>query len=243
MQNELQYEYDLFNKYYSNYNDSLYGIKMKYEHTIRVMEYAKDIAVNELLSYPDYLIAIKCALFHDIARFKQWDTYQTFEDGKSFDHGDEGYNILKELGYNDEIVLQSTKYHNKKEVGSEVDDRTRLFCNITRDADKLDIMATQGLICQGEFILTDDIIDAFKDHRLVTNNPNYEHTDAFYIYRMIAFIFDLNFKRSLEIVKNRNIISDKFALLRGCCKDPNQLEILKELENICNKYIDERISD
>ena len=242
MQNDLKAEFNLFNNYYSMFDNTNPNIRLKYDHTIRVVDYAKDIAINEKLSYEDLLMATKCALFHDIARFKQIRDYNTFEDAKSFDHGDEGFNVLKELGVLDPTILLSTKYHNKKSVPDEIDDKTKIFCNITRDADKLDIIATQCITCD-EVVIPKDVIDSFKNHTLVKNNPDYENNNAFHIFRMIAFIFDMNYERSLEIIKNTNIIQDKFNLLRSASRNENEINIINELELICNKYIDERISD
>lgn len=229
----------LYNDYYEQFDHSLYGVSMKYDHTMRVVDYAKDIAKSLEMPEDDYELACKCALFHDIARFKQWQEYHTFEDTLSFDHGDEGYNILKELGINDEIILLSTKYHNKYAVG-DVDYRTKIFCNITRDADKLDIMMEQNKECNDEeFILPEDIIESFRNKKLTYNKVETESSDVANILRCVAFIFDLNYKKSFEIVKETDIVNKKFNVILE--KFDN--DIIKELKDICNKYIDERICD
>ena len=69
-------------------------IMEKFHHTFRVIEYAKDIARSEGLSDVDVILAMKCALLHDVARFRQFKMYHTYVDAKSFDHGDEGARIL-----------------------------------------------------------------------------------------------------------------------------------------------------
>ena len=155
----------IFNDYYAKFeNDNCY-IHRKYEHTFRVVDYAEKIAKSLNLSEKDIEIAKTCALLHDIARFKQITVYHTFEDAKSFDHGDEGYNILKELNTDDEILLLSTKYHNKYGL-PELNERVKMFVNITRDADKLDIMIVNGLKCSDkEYNVDKAIIDSFKNHK------------------------------------------------------------------------------
>ena len=52
-----------------------------------VEEYDGDF--NAFLPKSDYdkVLAERCALWHDIARFKQWTEYKTFVDYESFDHG------------------------------------------------------------------------------------------------------------------------------------------------------------
>ena len=210
---------NLFNSYYSRFEISQSGIYRKYDHTMRVVDYAEEIAKSLDMSEEDIDLARQCALFHDIARFKQWAEYKTFEDSRSFDHGDEGYNILKELGVTDEIILLSTKYHNKYAVPDDVDYRTKIFCNIVRDADKIDIMLEQKNICEDkEYKVAKTAIEDIKNHRQVHNLKYSDYTDASIILRCVAFIFDL--------------ILDKF--------DEDEM---KELKQICNEYINERISD
>jgi len=230
----------LYNDYYEHFDHSLYGVSMKYDHTMRVVDYAKDIAKSLEMPEDDFELACKCALFHDIARFKQWQEYHTFEDTLSFDHGDEGYNILKELGINDEIILLSTKYHNKYAVPDDVDYRTKIFCNIVRDADKLDILMVQKNICEDkEYDVAKTAVEDIKNHQQVHNLKNIPYTDATYILRCVAFIFDLNYRKSFEIVKETDIVNKKFDIILEKFDEDE----MKELKDICNEYINERISD
>ena len=203
------------------------------------MGYAKRIATSLGLSESDTELALKCALFHDIARFKQWTEYNTYIDSKSFDHGDEGANILKEIGIEDEIILESTKYHNKYKLPDNIDDRTRLFANITRDADKIDIMDKQGLKCrEKEFILSDKVLNSFRHHELIKNDAMDTSISIFNMLRQMAFIFDMNYTESLKIVKNKNIINLKCDEILSKFDEDS----IKEIKNICNKYIEERIN-
>ena len=201
---------------------------------------AKQIAKSLNLNEDDYDLACRCALFHDISRFKQWTDYSSFEDSISFDHGDEGYNILKELGIDDEIVLLSTKYHNKYEVPSDLDDRTKLFCNITRDADKLDIMIEQNkMIKDDKLVELDEIYKCFEEHKLLRNGMCSWNSSVYHILRNMAFIFDMVFDESLRIVKEKDVINNRCDLILSKFDD----ERIKNIKEICNKYINERISD
>ena len=101
MDNELR----IFNNYYQTFDKKEAHIKYKYDHTFRVVSFAEEIAKSLNLSKDDILKAKICALFHDIGRFNEAKKYHSFANSNDFDHGDEGYHILKELGYNDEIVL------------------------------------------------------------------------------------------------------------------------------------------
>lgn len=233
----MEKELDIFNNYYSNYNDLCIEIHRKYEHTMRVVSYAEKIAKSLDLNNEDIILAKKCALFHDIARFKQWNDYNTFHDKDSFDHGDMGCKILKELGINDEIILLSTKYHNKYEIDKSLDERTKLFCNITRDADKIDIMDTQEKTCKEKSIdIPKDIIDVFYEHKLLKNNITANYISVFSMLRSLAFIFDINYKESFKIIKDKDIINLKCNEIYDKTKNKD----IKKIQDILNNFINER---
>lgn len=145
----MEKEIKIFNDYVKSFDLSNDKIKNKYDHSFRVMKRAEEIAISLNLNEEDIHVATLAGLLHDIGRFNQVKYYDTFEDKKSFDHGDEGYRVLeteiKKYTDNEKeasIVLLTTKYYNKYKV-EETDEKTKMFCNIVRDADKLDIMETQ----------------------------------------------------------------------------------------------------
>ena len=231
---------EIFNNYYEQFDSNLFGIRLKYDHTMRVVNYAEQIAKSLELSDEDIELAKLCALFHDIARFKQWTNYKTLIDANSFDHGDEGYNILKELGIDDEVILLSTKYHNKYEVPDELDDRTKLFCNITRDADKVDILI--DFIKDHDydsFDIPEEVVQAFRDYIMVPNKVTANKGKTMAMLRCFGFIFDIKYKKSFNIIKESNVVNIQFdAMIKA-----SNNEYIKEIKDILNKYIDERISD
>lgn len=209
---------DLFNTYVKSFDLTVKEILGKYHHSFRVMEFAKEIAISLGLSDKDIELASICGLLHDIARFKQYTEYQTYKDRDSFDHGDVGYNILKnELlkdynGNDKEIILTTTKYHNKFSL-PHLDDRTLLFTNIVRDADKIDITIEQNnKMDDKEVILKKEMVDDILNNKLCKNKDIITDTD--FILRELSWVNDLNFKYSFEYLKNNNIFENKFNLLR-----------------------------
>ena len=202
------------------------------------MNYAKQIAQSLYLDENDIDLACCCELFHDIARFKQWDLYETFHDALSFDHGDEGYNILKELNINNNIILNSTKYHNKYSIDESLDERCKMFANITRDADKIDILLTQYRdFNDNTFRLDERVLNAFKEKKLVKNDLSLTDNQLNNLLRGIAFIFDINYKKSFEILRKTDEINHKFNMILK--KIDN--EEIKKLKDFCNKYMEERL--
>lgn len=234
----------IFNKYVKDFDLKNKNIMRKFHHTYRVVEYANDIALSLNLNDDDIILAKVCALFHDIGRFKQATEYNTFIDSKSFDHGDEGYEIVKDFIEKisddkniQDIVLCSIRNHNKKEIDSNLSERETLFCNITRDADKLDIMMEQAYqINDGVYDLKKDILECIYNHELVKNK--YVLNDIDHVCRVISFIFDMNYSYSLNIVKNI-IINKKFELLEA---NINTSE-LKKLKGFVYDYLEKRIKE
>lgn len=237
--------YKIFNQYVKSYDFKNPMIRLKFHHTYRVMEFCKEIAESLELNEKDIKIAMLCGLLHDIARFDQWTKYNTFIDAKSFDHGDEGYNILLKNNFIKEfikdkeiinIVLSTVKNHNKYLIESNLDERTTLFCKIVRDADKLDVIRELGNhIKEDEIIYNEEIIKEMYEEKMCKNNLI--KTSADDILRMISWVFDYNFKYSYNFLLKENIIKKKFELLEinGEIEEISKLKeyIFKEIEKRC----------
>lgn len=229
---------EIFDKYYSQFDNSEYWIKYKYDHTMRVVEYAKQIAISLNLSDEDVELAKLCGLFHDVSRFNQWAKYKTYVDLNSFDHGDMGYEILKELGIDNEIILISTKVHNKYEVPEELDDRTKLFCNITRDADKIDILIDLDNEADDDSVdISEEVIESFRNHKMLQNRVANSKNKTVKMLRCLAFIFNVKYEKTFEIIKEHNVVNKKCDNILSKHDDDR----IKEIKNILNEFIEERV--
>ncbi len=228
-------EIDLFNNYYNNFDKSNIIIKSKYNHTFRVVSYAESIAKSLNLNPEDITLSKICALFHDIGRFNEVKKFNNLEDSNSFDHGDEGYNVLKKLNYNNDIVLLSTKYHNKYMVPNNINERTKMFCNIVRDADKLDILTYQYSNIEPNETISKDVLGFIKNKELVDNKKITNSTEA--MLRGISFIFDINYNETFKILEKDKIIERKLSILL----DNNSSEELKNIKDDINNYIEKRL--
>ena len=212
-----------FNKYIEQFDMTNEMISRKYYHTFRVADYAKELAKSENLNEQDTFIAYLCGILHDIARFKQATEYKTFSDFKSFDHGDMGYNILVENDYisnyiqdeeSKQIILKAVKNHNKYEVETGLTDRQLFFTKLIRDSDKIDILdKLRNEIHDNSTTIDEDVMQAFKEHRLYKRDGTIRN-DATQIVQNLCLVFDLNFDRSLEIIKEKRIIERKLEVLK-----------------------------
>lgn len=233
----------IFNEYAKKFDLTIDPIMRKFHHSYRVYEYGKDIAKSLNLSEHDiYIISIAC-LFHDVSRFLQWTLYETYEDAKSFDHGDKSYEILKEelidkMNLNDEdknIVLKAVKIHNKYQIEGELTDKELVACKIVRDADKIDIMKEQGIITKDGKVKK-EIVDTLMQHKMVPNSMTLDGSEIDATLRLLAFTFDLNYKYSYQVILDNKIIENKINAI-----EIYSHEDLSELQNSMINYIKERI--
>ncbi len=224
MNKKIEKALNEFENYYNQFDTTIPKIEAKFHHTHRVVDYAVQIAESENLNEHDFYIAYVCALLHDIARFKQYQEYGTYDDGKSFDHGDVGYEILLKDDFisnfvdNEEdkkIVLKAVKNHNKFEIEEGLNEKELYFTKLTRDADKLDIMEKQGNeILDGCFELQDEFINAVYEERIVNRSKiTWNHISRVFI--TMCFIFDLNFKKSYEIIEQKGLVEKKLDCLEN----------------------------
>ena len=229
-----------FLNYTSNYDSTDFHIKRKIDHSLRVMDISKSIAESLNLSEEEIDLAVLIGLLHDIGRFEQRRIYNTFIDEKSIDHGDLGIEILKKNNYirnyikedtYDEIIYLAIKNHNKYAVEEGIDDSARIFCNIIRDADKIDIIYQATCISWSDkeeienALITEKDIIPLMDHRMVDREKDL--IDKGYpivgFIGILGFIFDINYKKSFEILKEEDYIN---------------IELIKKLES---SYIDDKI--
>lgn len=236
-----------FDRYTSSFDMSDWRIELKYHHTYRVVEYCTILAKSLNLNEHDTFLAETIGLLHDIARFPQAKEYQTFNDTISFDHGEKGVEILLEndLIYkfvdNEEdknIVLKAIQIHNKKYIEEELDEREQLFCNIIRDADKLDIMDKQGMKLEDNSTsFNEKAFEEIKNKTLITYT--YATNDATNILKTLAYIFDVNYKESFNQMIKRNMISKKYELLEAHVNK----EDFETVKNIIDNYIEKRLQE
>ena len=246
MEQNMEKSINQFNKYVQNYDLSNEMISRKYYHTFRVSEYSKELAKNENLNEHDSYIAFICALLHDIGRFKQATEFNTYIDLKSFDHGDMGYEILLKNDYisnyvTDEtdkaIVLKAVKNHNKYSIDSSLNEKEMFFAKLVRDADKLDILDKQRNEIKDNIYEIDPVaIDLLKQKKLYKRD-GITRNDATEMLLSISFIFDLNFKKSFEIIYNKKIIERKFVVLKEHFSD----NYINKLQSIIYEYINDKI--
>ena len=140
---------DAFAQYVSAYNVEDPKIRLKIDHSYRVADLAEQIAAS--LDGADPAFAWRIGLLHDIGRFEQVRRYNTFIDVISVDHGQFGADqllhegVLEQLGVRDLSEEQTRqlelaiRWHSAYRIPEGLTEQERMYCDILRDADKIDI--------------------------------------------------------------------------------------------------------
>lgn len=140
---------NIFADYVSDFDASDGMISLKIVHTYNVADLCEKIAVSLHKSEQECDLAWLLGMLHDLGRFVQIREYGTFDDARSINHALGSIRVLFEEGYirkfidsslYDEIIDKAIRYHNVFRLPEDLDEETKCFCDILRDADKIDIL-------------------------------------------------------------------------------------------------------
>ena len=231
-----------FYAYTAHYDTGNIMIRHKVEHTLRVAENCERIAESLGMGSGDVTFAWFLGLLHDIGRFEQVKRYGTFIDSASVDHAEFGADLLfreklidafpAESLPPEELLLLETaiRLHNKLTLPADQDARTRRFCELIRDADKLDIFrvvselpfeqrigTSRALIVEGDEA-NEAVMDCVRAHRCVPSRLRKTRFEGHIAHCCMAF--ELVFPESRRIAKEQGYLD---RLLEECGGDGKPL--------------------
>ena len=236
--------YKEFDDYVSNYDLNDINIKLKYNHSYRVMSLSKKYSKKIGFSKEDQELATIIGLLHDIGRFEQLKIYHTYNDKKSIDHALYGSKVLFEDGLikkfwkkeeDYEIIKFAIENHNKFKLPKTNDERKLMHAKLIRDTDKVDILLVQGKLDElklrtNEETISKEVIDLIKKHKPIDKKYIKNKNDDLALY--FSFPFDINYYIVLKELK-RN--------LKGYYKTIDECNKMEEIYKESIKYINERI--
>ena len=183
-------------------------------HTHAVAANCDFIAEHLGLNEYDRDLAWTVGELHDFARFGQAVVTHTFRDNDRYNHAKFGARLLfkhgmiedimlnfDELSDEDKLVMEKAVYHHSDfKLPDDLTERERLFCNIIREADQIDIFRTIATntwetiygVGRDEILATDisdAILAAFPRHELADYSER--KTPADYHLAHIALCFGL----------------------------------------------------
>ncbi len=214
---------DRFAAYVANYDPTNPRIALKIAHTYRVADLSERIAPSETD------LAWLCGLLHDIGRFEQVRRFDTFNDAASISHAALSVDVLfgnadpngpqirsfVEDDANDEVIRTAIATHSNWRLPAELDERTRMHCNVLRDADKIDILKV-NCICPLEDIygVTEDqmaaselspaVVGAFYEHRTVERGVRVHPADV--LVGHLCFAWELVYPKSVSIMQEQGYL-------------------------------------
>ena len=229
-------------------------LQLKVDHSQRVANNARQLA--EYLGWNP--LEANCAealgWLHDVGRFSQFTEFGTFTDATSVNHGERGWEIVREAGIlsllkpeEQNALLDGIRYHNAKTEPGHLPNESLRFLKLIRDADKLDIF---------HFVLASVQKDGFQElpkmlpqvvldgsatpriiHEIQTSHScsiTEVRSLADFLLMQLSWIYDLNYPASFRQIIDRNIINKLQKAL------PREKQI-QEIIQATRKYVEKML--
>lgn len=245
-----------FENYLDNYDRNDPKVSLKIIHTYGVVNYTKEVCKRMNLCQEDTNLGLLIALLHDIGRFEQIKRFDSFEH-TTMSHAHYGCQILFEENHirdfietdeYDSIIYEAIYRHSDYKLENIDDERTLFFCQLIRDADKLDncrvkledsieVMLNESAESVGNGIICDKVWKSCLKHESVLLSDRETKIDYWVSY--VAYFFDINFKESFQIIQENEFVSKTIHRINYTNPITNQK--MHELENIVNDYIQKRL--
>ncbi len=257
MYNQAKRRFDQFIS--ENFDMNNEKIRHKVTHTYNVVKMAEYLGNKLNLSEEDKELSQIIALLHDIGRFEQAIKFGSFrEDIKNLDHAALGVKILFENNMirefietekYDSIIRVAIANHSKyKFEEGKLNEKQILHSKLIRDADKLDsfrVKETEDIYTMANItkeeiehsLVSDHIYQDFMAKKTILSKDRKTGIDMWISY--IAFIYDFNFKPSLEYIKEKDYINkliDRFTYQSNDTKTK-----MEEMRVFALQYLDEKI--
>lgn len=207
-----------FAAYAARYDADDPKVKLKIDHTYRVAALCERIAASLDLPPAERDLAWLCGLLHDIGRFEQLRRYGTFNDAQSIDHAAMSARVLFEEGHiaeylddrtQDETLRTAAAQHSAYRLPDGLDARTLQFCQILRDADKVDILRVNVETPMEEIYnvstealqqspVSPAVLQAFYEHHCVLRSLKRYPADN--VVGHASLVFELCYPESLRAV-------------------------------------------
>lgn len=248
---DIQKALNEYNKYVKNYNINDEKIALKVAHMIRVKENSKMIAKSLNLNNNEVELAESIGLLHDIGRFEQLKKYNTYIDKNSINHGEFGVKILFEDGLirrfitdntYDTIIKKAIINHNRNKIEDGLTERELLHAKIIRDSDKIDIFNIT-LLEKPEAVyesaniekekFTEELLNEFMNNKQLDYSKIKTHADIIICH--FRYIFDLNFKYSFHVIKEKQYLERLYQRINF--ENPNTQKQFEAVYNLSKSYL------
>lgn len=239
----------LFKEYVSKYDLHDNAIRAKYDHSLRVADISETISKSFSKDEHNVDLSWCIGLFHDIGRFKQYRLYKTFKDKLSVDHADLSVKEIKNSKIDSfftaeekNTIYTAIMLHNKLSLPNNLDDKYLFYCNVIRDADKVDIFrvcvedSTSSVYgCSvnemENSVLSQDVYAAFMQNKLIDFKICNSHVDL--LVAFVAFYFGIKLKIAKQIVIDEGYI---FNMMNFNFVDQGTKNLINKIKNYIKEY-------
>ena len=214
---------EAFETYVDAYDASNPRIALKVDHTFRVASLCERIARSQGCPDADVNLSWLIGLLHDIGRFEQVRRYDSFNDAATVSHAALGAEVLFDdlvLGkplirrfFEDDtydgLIRTAVETHSDYRLPEDLDERTRFFCEVLRDSDKIDILKVNCVcsiediykVAESEMVdsaLSAECVSIFYEHRCLPRGVRQYPADV--MLGHICFAWELVFDESRAIM-------------------------------------------
>ncbi|HIZ49034.1 MAG TPA: HD domain-containing protein [Candidatus Gemmiger excrementavium] len=245
-----------FAGYAAHYNADDPKVKLKIDHTYRVAALCARIAQSLALPGDDVDLAWLCGLLHDVGRFEQLRQYGTFNDARSIDHAAMSARVLFEEGrirdYLDDdsadpLLRTAVLYHSAYRLPTDLDARTLTFCNILRDADKIDILRVNVETPMEQIYnvstrelrqspVSPAVLQAFYEHHCVLRDLKCYPADN--AVGHASLVFELCYPESLRAVAEQGWL---WKLLDFATDNPDTAAAFADIRAEMHRWLDQQM--
>lgn len=250
---------DFFRSWFENYTNEFpsddvevkANLRYKKDHSLRVRVHMLTLGRDLRLDTNQMFLAETIGLFHDVGRFEQYAKYHTFKDHQSEDHAKLGLSVLareqilagRVSEWETELILTAIKNHNQRVIDETVAGNSLLFCQLIRDADKLDIL--DQIINFYENPSSSPYFAVDKNHQDERYSPeiiqgimsgkqiSYTSVKTPVDIKLIrlAWLLDLTFPTTLEIAKSNRFLERLRAFIP---ETKETLKVFQYVEKLIN---------
>jgi hypothetical protein len=226
------------------------NIRLKIEHTYKVRDAILEIGKSLNLNQQQLLLAETMALFHDVGRFFQYQKYKTFKDSISENHAEislrelERHQVMDALTDEEKQLIETAILnHNTPQMSSTLDEQSRFYTALLRDADKSDILRVvtsyydkkherQNSTIELELEVKDDISEAVLHSFLngeIIQIDNLRFVHDFKLLQL-AWVHDINFDYTLRMILEKQYFDKIIETLPQGDKKQNVIDYFNSLK-------------
>ncbi len=247
---------DTFHTYTESYDLTDVKIALKAAHTYRVAALCERIAKSLSLPPEDVDLAWLLGMLHDLGRFEQVRRFGSFDDPTTVNHAVLSADLLFRDGLirsyvsddrEDPLIEKAIRLHNVYALPQGLTKRERMFCQILRDADKLDIFRVNVETPLEEIlnVTTEDIETSPVSKKVLADailcrncDRRFVATPADHIVSHISLVFGLVYDESIRIVKEQGYL-DQLLAFRS--RNPETNDAMEQVRGAVHTFFSHRL--